>query len=96
MQLDPYHHAATEKTITSWCALNYKLVENPFASTVHIYSFSAHNTVINREQHKSISTINAAIMENTECSIVKVLVSFINLKVGVSLAHVVSLCFVLL
>ena len=32
---------------------------------------------------KSISTINPAIMENTECSIVKVRASFINLKVGV-------------
>ena len=35
---------------------------------------------------KSISTINPAITENTECSIVKC-ASFINLKVGVSLNH---------
>jgi len=34
---------------------------------------------------KSISTINPAITENAECSIAKVLASFINLKVGVSL-----------
>jgi len=33
-------------------------------------------------------------MENTECSIVKVRASFINLKVGVSLDHDVSLRFV--
>jgi len=43
---------------------------------------------------KSISTINLAIMENTECSMVKMRTSIINLKVGVSLAHGVSLCFV--
>ena len=40
---------------------------------------------------KSISTINPAITENMECSIVKVHASFINLKVG---NHGVSLCFV--
>ena len=43
---------------------------------------------------KSISTINPAITENTECLIVKVCTSFINLKLGVSLDHGVSLCFV--
>ena len=45
---------------------------------------------------KSNSTISAAITEYMECSIVKVRTSFINLKVGVSLTHGVSLCFVLL
>ena len=45
---------------------------------------------------KSISTINSAITENTECSIVKMCASFIDLKVGVSLDHDVSLCFILL
>ena len=38
---------------------------------------------------KSISTINPAITENTECSITKVRASSINLKVGVSLNHAV-------
>jgi len=38
---------------------------------------------------KSISTINPAIKENTECSIVEVRASFINLKMGVSLNHAV-------
>ena len=45
---------------------------------------------------KSICTINPAIMENTECLIVKAHASFINLKVGVSFDHDVSLCFILL
>ena len=45
---------------------------------------------------KSISTINATIMENTECLIVKARASFFSLKVGVSLDHSVSLRFVLL
>ena len=36
---------------------------------------------------KSVSTINLAIMENVECSIVKAFASFIDLKVGVSLDH---------
>ena len=40
---------------------------------------------------KSNSTINLAITENTECSVVKACASFIDLKVGVSL---VSLRFV--
>ena len=39
---------------------------------------------------KSISTINLAIKENMECSIVQV----IDLKVGVSLDHSVSLHFI--
>ena len=43
---------------------------------------------------KSISTINQAIMENTKCLIVEVHASFINLKVGVSLDHDVSLRFI--
>ena len=43
---------------------------------------------------KSISTINPAIMENTECLIVKVHAPFIDLKVGVSLDHGVPLHFV--
>ena len=34
---------------------------------------------------KSICTINPAITENTECLIINVLASLINLKVGVSL-----------
>ena len=34
---------------------------------------------------KSILTINQAIMENTECSIIQVYTLFINLKVGVLL-----------
>ena len=36
---------------------------------------------------KSISTINPAITENKECSIVNVRASFISLKVGVSLDY---------
>ena len=43
---------------------------------------------------KSISTINPAITENMECSIVKARASFIDLKVGVSLGHGVLLRFV--
>ena len=44
---------------------------------------------------KSITTINPAIMENTECSIVEACTSFINLKVGVLFDHGVSLSSVL-
>ena len=43
---------------------------------------------------KRIFTINPAITENTECSIVKVCASFINLKVGVSFNYGVSLRFI--
>ena len=43
---------------------------------------------------KSISTINPAITENTECSIVNTRVSFINLKVGVLLDYDLLLCFI--
>ena len=43
---------------------------------------------------KSISAINPAITENTKYSIVKAGASFINLNVGVWLAHGVSLCFI--
>jgi len=45
---------------------------------------------------KSIPAINPANTENTECSIVEVRASFIDLKVDVLLDHGVSLCFVLL
>jgi len=45
---------------------------------------------------KNISAINPAIMENTEYSIVIVHSLFINIKVGVSLDHGISLCFILL
>ena len=43
---------------------------------------------------KSISTINPAITENMECAIVKVCTSLINLQLGVSLNHGVSLHFI--
>jgi len=43
---------------------------------------------------KSISTINPTITENTECLIVKASNPEIDLKMGVSLDHGVSLCFV--
>jgi len=43
---------------------------------------------------ESISTINAAIMENTQCSIIKTHTPSINLKVGVSLDHGIPLRFV--
>ena len=43
---------------------------------------------------KSISTINPAIMENTEYSIVAVHASFVDLKVGALLDHDVSPPFV--
>ena len=43
---------------------------------------------------KSISTINPAITENMESSIVEASTPIINLKVGVSLDHCASLCFV--
>jgi len=45
---------------------------------------------------KSISIINPAITENTECLIVKAHASFIDLKVDVSLNHGASLSFILL
>ena len=41
---------------------------------------------------KSISTINPAIMKNTECLIVKTCTPANNLKVGVLLDHIASLC----
>ena len=44
---------------------------------------------------KSISTINPAIVENTEYLIVEACASFTNLKVNVSLDHGVLLHFVL-
>jgi len=43
---------------------------------------------------KNISTINPAITENKECSIIKACASFIDLKVGVSLDCGVSIRFV--
>jgi len=45
---------------------------------------------------KIISTINPAIMKNKKRLIIKAHASFIDLKVGVSLNHGASLCFVLL
>ena len=42
---------------------------------------------------KSISTINPAIMENVKRSIVEMCTQYINLKVGVSLDHGISLYF---
>ena len=46
---------------------------------------------------KIISTSNAAIMENTKCSIIKACTPAIDLKLGVSLdhsvAHYASFCF---
>ena len=43
------------------------------------------------------STLDPAIMEDTECAIIKAYTPFFDLKVGVSLDHdVASLCFVLL
>ena len=41
---------------------------------------------------KSISTINAAITENTECSIIKTCAPASNLKMGLQLDHGKSLC----
>ena len=43
---------------------------------------------------KSTSTINPAITDSTEWSIVKACASLIDLKVGVSLNHGVTLCFI--
>ena len=45
---------------------------------------------------KSISTINAAITENTKCLIVKAHALFIDLKVGVSLTYGALFRFLLL
>ena len=45
---------------------------------------------------KSISTINPAITQSMEYLIIDVRASFIELNVGVSFDHDVSLCFVLL
>ena len=72
--------------------LTILICAKPIISKPHIHSFSAHYTAENST--KSISTINPAIMENKECLIVKAHTSFINLKVDVSLDHVVSLHFV--
>jgi len=68
-------------------------VDNLLASTLCIHSFSAHHT---ESSIKGISTIHLAITENMECSIIKVRAPLIDLKVGVSHDHSVSLCFVLL
>ena len=56
------------------------LVENPLAGTLCFTNFQS---VINWEQHENISTINPAIMENTECLIVKSRTPIIAIKVGV-------------
>ena len=58
--------------------------------------YSPLHSVINENSMKSISTINPAITENTECLIIEACTLVINLKVGVSLYHGVSLPFVLL
>ena len=63
----------------------FPLLENPLASALHIYSFSAHYAMLYAENNmKSISTIKPAIMENTECTIVKAHAPVIDIKVGVS------------
>jgi len=56
--------------------------------------FSLLHIIINREQHEKHSIINPVIKENMECSIVEAHAQYINLKVGVSVNHGVSLCFV--
>jgi len=57
-------------------------------------SFSTHKAVCKTKNSlKSIPTINPAITENTECSIVKARTLFIDLKVGASFNHGASLCF---
>ena len=72
----------------------YQLVENRLASMLYIHSSSAHYTALHTENDtKSVSTTNTAITENTECSIVEVCTSFMDLKVGVSLDHDASLCY---
>ena len=38
--------------ITSWHAPNYKLVENPLASTLIFTHFQPLHSIINREQHE--------------------------------------------
>ena len=60
----------------------------------YLLIFTPSRSIINGEQHESISTINPAITKNTECLIVKVCASFTNLKVGVSLDYGVLLCFI--
>ena len=72
--------------IISWRAPNKLLVENLLASMLRIHSFSAHYTALWAENGmKNIFTINLAITENTECLIVKVRASAIDIKVGMSL-----------
>ena len=62
---------------------------------LYIHSLAAHYTALHTEDNvKSVSTINPVITENTECSIVKVRTTFMDLKVGVSLDHDESLCFI--
>ena len=46
--------------------------------------------VINREQHESISTIDPAIMENTECTIVKALSGCVTLTLCIIMLHFAS------
>ena len=79
----------------NWWAPNKLLAENPLASTLHIQSFSAHYTVLWTENSmKTISSITPAIIENMEYTIVKAHVPVIDMKLGVSTWHCVSLCFV--
>jgi len=70
------------------------LVENPLASTLRIHSFSAHYAVLSENNMKSISTIKPAITENTEYTIIKVYAPVVDIEVGVSPYHVVSICFI--
>ena len=62
-------------------------MENPLASTICIYSFSAHYAV---KSMKSIPTVNPAIMENKEWLIVKAHTPVIDIKVGVSMYRFTS------
>ena len=45
---------------------------------------------------KGVSATNPAITENMECTIVKARAQVIDIRVGVSPKHGVSLCFILL
>jgi len=57
-------------------------------------NFNLYDKCHKRRVVKSISTIKLAIMENMECTIIKVHTTVIDIKVGASPKHGVSLRFV--
>ena len=73
--------------IISWHAPNKLLVENPFASALYIHSF-IQQCYKQRTAWKAF-TINPAITENMQCTIVKACTPVIDIEVGVSCLNTV-------